>query len=107
MIEHRAGGQSIMRAGRPRIIRERNAKGKLRPIKREQREDNPHARLKRQEKFGVTERQSKNPLSGCLAGVLYLRGEITMDHLKRFFSYLQLTPDFGSRAILVRERVQG
>lgn len=61
-------------------------------------------RIKR---FGVTRQQSVSALSGYLAGVLYLRGDITNEHLGRFYSFLQLVPRGDVRAIMVRERVQG
>jgi hypothetical protein len=92
--------------GRPRLIRERNAKGKLRPVKKQE-EDNEGVRAKRKQIFGVTDRQSKNALSCCLAGVLYLRGQITHDDLMRFFSFTQMAPDLVPRGISFFERVDG
>jgi hypothetical protein len=90
--------------GRPRITRERNAQGKVRPIKVDHRLQVASVRVRR---FGVSSRQSVSPLSGYLAGVLYLRGQITSEHLGRFYSFLQLIPRGELRAAPLAERVQG
>jgi hypothetical protein len=95
----------MLRKGRPRKPGERNARGKLRPLRRSE-QDVDWVRAKRQIAFGLTARQAKDPLSCCLAGALYLRQQITRDHLLRFFSFLQLAPNLGPRAIVVCERVQ-
>ena len=100
------GDSSIVRPGRPRVLGERNAKGKLRPSRRSS-EDNEGVRGQRKRAFGVTDRQSKHSLASFLAGVLYLRDQITYDELARFISFLRLAPDLGPHAILYGERVQG
>jgi hypothetical protein len=89
--------------GRPRLIRERNAKGKLRPIP-PNRDEAYEVRMRR---FGVTVKQSRSPLAGYLAGVLCLRGDITREELAHFFSFLQLCPDMGVKAIVLREHIDG
>lgn len=94
----------MSRGGRPRLIRERNARGKLRPLRADDDKEPYEIRMRR---FGVTARQSRSPMAGYLAGVLFLRRQITADHLGRFISFLQLSPQFGAKAIVIRERVQG
>lgn len=94
-----------MRSGRPRGTGERNAKGKLRPLRRLF--DHSGVRAQRIQMFGVTDRQAHSPLSSFLAGVLYLRGQITYDELVRFIGFLRMMRDLGPRAIVYGEKVQG
>lgn len=56
--------------------------------------------------YGVTKTQSKSPLSGYLAGRLFLRGSLTLEHLGYFYSFLQMTPRSGLKSIPLKPRIQ-
>ena len=89
--------------GRPRKLGHRNPSGRLkRRIKEDARLPTALTRIR---DFGVTVSQSTNPLAGYLAGVLYLRRRITADQLGRFYSFLEISPNWV-RGIEYRERVQ-
>lgn len=93
------------RAGRPRKINSpRKPGGRLYHHKKDERFETGKIRVKR---FGVTRAQSISPLAGYLAGVLYIRRRIELKHLAHYYSFLQLLPRSGAKAIEYKQRVQG
>lgn len=93
----------MARGGRPRKLGERRPSGRLKYDRKDKRFETSLVRCR---EFGVTAKQSINPLAGYLAGVLYLRGVITAEELGRYFSFLQIVPVEG-RAIQYGIRVSG
>lgn len=91
------------RGGRPRKPGVRRSNGRLKYDKTDKRYDTALTRCRA---FGVTRRQSINPLSGYLAGVLFLRRVITEEDIGRYFSFLHLIP-VHARAIQYGIRVSG
>lgn len=94
----------MARRGRPRKWGPRKPSGGLRPEKKKEKKN--EGVWTRMRDFGVTAKQSSDPLSGYLAGVLFLRRRIDARAMGGFYSFLQSVPKH-SRSIPLKERVQG
>lgn len=75
--------------GRPRKLGRRKPSGGLIYDKLDNRFPTALSRIR---DFGVSITQSVSPLAGHLAGVMYLKGKLTAEHLGHFFSYQQTMP---------------
>lgn len=91
--------------GRPRKHGKRKPSGRLENIKKK--DERLETAAYRTRTFQISKALSVNPLAGYLAGVLYLKGKLSAVHLGHFYSFLQLLPHSGIRAIPMSERVQG